>query len=279
MKKIIILGALIAVLLFTMSAGAVDVNSSYGQKLLKAGYTENDIMAVNAIIALTDENVPGFVINKYDELGDWERVLEHYGIDEKDYKKFTNDQRLYKDCIKNIPESVTKEMKDAGWSSAEITNFMNRINISKIDAKYAWNECKKGKSIEELHKEKEKISRQIADLGNKLIWGNFTEKEYRDELQKIAMLDTAEIDSITEKTKLQKQKVINSRIKESGLSDKEIEFCKKNGLTNVMDMCTLKNMSKRHGASFEKLVNAKAKRTDWEKAKEELLGAEKTKME
>ena len=91
---------------------AISADDRYGQQLIKRGYTEQDFAEVDAITALSDESVPAFVIQKYEELGDWKKVREAYGINEIDYENHMKAQAEWQAILDKIPDEFMTAMQE-----------------------------------------------------------------------------------------------------------------------------------------------------------------------
>lgn len=263
MKKIIVF---LLVVLLTISAvtsaTAIYPSDSYEGKMIKQGYTEEDMLNLNAVLYLSEENVKGLILQKYDELKDWKKVREYYGVSEEKYENYMIGEKMHQETLNSIPAYIFDEMEDRGWTQSQINNFVNRGNISKIDWDYAWKECKSGRTIEYVQKESKAVDREKSDLATEFVLGEMSVEEYEARLRAILNKDVVRKTDKTDDKIAQALKEINElreetrqRHKErSGITDEEIEYCKSSGMTNPMDMYQAKSISIGTNVTFEKVV-------------------------
>lgn len=276
-KAILFTMIVIFVLGTTVSVAAIYRNDSYEGKMIKQGYTEEDMLNLNAVLYLSEENVKGLILQKYDELKDWKKVREYYSVDEGKYENYMIGKRMQQETLNSIPSYIFDEMDNAGWTKSEVNDFVNKVNIHQINSEYAWKECKSGGTIDDVVKEKKHVDNERTDLDTEFVYGEMTVQEYESKLTAILgkgivrktdnMIsnEAKEIDGLRRRTR--------QRHKESsGITEEEIKYCESKGITNPMDMYQAKNISKGNKVSFEKVVDSKIKHKDWTKATAEVLG-------
>lgn len=260
----------------TLSVAAIYRDDIYAQQKMKQGYTEEDMLNLDAVLVLSEENVRAFVLQKYDELKDWKKVREYYEVSEEKCENYMIGQRMRQETLNSIPDYIFSEMNDEGWTKSQINDFVNKVNISKINCEYAWKECKSGRKIQDIVQEKKAVDKEKSNLDTEFVRGEMTVQEYETKLKAILGKDVVRktdnmiADAVTETDKLRKN--TRQRHKESsGITDKEIKYCESKGMTNPMDMYQAKNISKGNKVSFEKVVDSKIKHKDWTKATAEVL--------
>jgi len=250
------------------AVAAIYRNDFYTKQRINQGYTEEDMLEVSAVLYLSEENVRAFVLQKYDELKDWKKVREYYGVSEEKYENYMIGEKMRQETLASIPNYIFDEMEDRGWTQSQINNFVNRGNTSKIDWDYAWKECKSGRTIEDVQKERKVVDKEKSDLDTEFVLGEMTVKEYETKLSKILNKDVVRktdnmiADTVAATNDL-REKTRHRHKESSGISDEEIEYCKSQGITNPMDMYQAKNISKGNNVPFETVVQTFVKVNSW----------------
>ncbi len=269
MKKVaVFLVVFMIVLTSAVSTTAIEKYDSYEQKLLKQGYTEEDILNLNAVLFLSEENVRGLILQKYDELKDWKKVREYYGVSEEKYENYMIGKKMQQETLNSIPSYIFEEMEDRGWTRSEISNFVNRGNISEIDWDYAWKECKSGRTIEDVQKERMAVDKEISNLTTDFVWSEMSVQEFETKvgviLGKDVVRKTDNMISDAVAGAVETRERAYQRHKErSGISDEEIEYCKSHGMTNPMDIYQAKYISSGNNVPLENVVHTYLEVGSW----------------
>lgn len=269
-KRIAVILSIILVVATASTVYAISTNDRYGQQLIKLGYTEQDLDEINAVTALSDENVPAFVVQKYKELGDWKKVRAAYGISEYDYEKYKKTQAEWQVILDRIPDEFMTAMQET-MTRQEINYFINRMNIMDIDFDYAWKQYQTGKTTEEIIAEKKEQEDKISELTTAYVMNDMSETEYWKEYSEIKGGDNITISQILMEVKQLRTDVRNRHRKQCGITDEEIKYCEAQGMTNPMDMFQAKYISKGNNISLDKVVASKLKNGDWISATAEVL--------
>lgn len=273
-KKIVFLAALVITILSAVTAFAAKLpNDETDEELEKRGFTLEDRWAISAILVNSDENVISFIIQRYRDLQDWDQVRESYGIDKNTYDNFIDGQRKWQEILDSVPDSVVDGMVNEGWNRREINKFISRMNFMQIDYKYAWEQYKSGKTIDEIVKEKREKEEKMAELDTAYIMNDIPETEYLAAAEKIKG-DIA-ISDILMQVRTLRTEVRNRHRKQSGITEEEINYCESVGMTNPMDMFQAKYISTGNKVPFENVVSAKLKNKDWISATAEVLNIPK----
>lgn len=277
-KKIVFLAALVITILSAVTAFAAKLpNDETDEELEKRGFTLEDRWAISAILVNSDENVISFIIQRYRDLQDWDQVRESYGIDKNTYDNFIDGQRKWQEILDSVPDSVVDGMVNEGWNRREINKFISRMNFMQIDYKYAWEQYKSGKTIDEIVKEKREKEEKMAELDTAYIKNDIPETEYLAAAEKIKG-DIA-ISDILMQVRTLRTEVRNRHRKQSGITEEEIDYCESVGMTNPMDMFQAKYISTGNKVPFENVVSAKLKNKDWISATAEVLNIPKDEYE
>ena len=277
-KKIVFLAALVITILSAVTAFAAKLpNDETDEELEKRGFTLEDRWAISAILVNSDENVISFIIQRYRDLQDWDQVRESYGIDKNTYDNFIDGQRKWQEILDSVPDSVVDGMVNEGWNRREINKFISRMNFMQIDYKYAWEQYKAGKTIDEILKEKREKEEKMAELDTAYIMNDIPETEYLAAAEKIKG-DIA-ISDILMQVRTLRTEVRNRHRKQSGITEEEIDYCESVGMTNPMDMFQAKYISTGNKVPFENVVSAKLKNKDWISATAEVLNIPKDEYE
>lgn len=273
MKKIIVflLVAIFATSAMPLSVTARYRDDSYEGKMIKQGYSEEDMLNLNAVLFLSEENVKGLILQKYDELKDWKKVREYYGVSEERYENYMIGEKMHQETLNSIPGYIFDEMEDRGWTQSQINNFVNRGNTSKIDWDYAWKECKSGRTIEDVQKERMAVDKEKSDLATEFVRGEMSIEEYEIRLRGILNKDvvrktdkTDEMIADAVEKIVEKRENTRKRHKErSGITDEEIEYCKSSGMTNPMDIYQAKIISTGTNVPLEKVVQTYLRVGSW----------------
>lgn len=279
-KKFIFISILIISIISVATVFAAKLpNDSLDNLLDKKGLTTEDRWAVEAILVNSDENVIDFILQKYEELNDWDKVREAYGIDKNVYDSFIEGQRNRQQIIDAIPDSVMSAMVNEGWSRNEISGFINRMNVNGIDCSYAWEQYKSGKTVDEIVKEKNEQNQKLAELDTAYIMNDISETDYWNAVAKIKGDDSTKISEILMQVKTLRTEVRERHRKQSGITDEEIKYCESVGMTNPMDMFQAKYIAVGNKVPFENVVETKLKNVDWISATAEVLNIPKEEYE
>lgn len=269
-KRISVLLSIVLAITTAITVWAVSVDDQIGQNLIRRGYTEEDLAEINAITALSDENVPSFVVQKYESLGDWQKVREAYGITEEEYENYMKAQSEWQAILDRVPDEFMTAMKET-MTRQEINYFINRMNIMGIDFEYAWEQYKSGKTAEEIIAEKKEANNKQSEMDTKYVMGEISTEEYIKAVATITKGDETTIGKILSDVQTLRTEVRNRHRIESGITDEEIAYCEAQGMTNPMDMFQAKYISKGNNVSFDKVVASKLKNVDWITATAEVL--------
>lgn len=269
-KRIAILLSIILVAATALTVFAVSVDNQIGQNLIKKGYTEQDLAEINAIVALSDENIVDYIVQKYKALGDWQKVREYYGIDETKYENYVKAQNEWQAILDRVPDEFMTAMKES-MTRQEINYFINRMNIMDIDFDYAWEQFQSGMTTEEIIAEKKAEKEKIAELDTAYVMSDMTETEYLAAISEIKGDETTTISQILTQVKQLRTDVRERHRIQSGITDEEIAYCEAQGMTNPMDMFRAKYISKGNNIPLENVVASKLRNDDWVSATAEVL--------
>lgn len=269
-KRIAIILSIALVIATAITVFAVSVDDPVGQNLIKKGYTEQDLDEVNAISALSDENVIDYILQKYKALGDWQKVREAYGISETEYENYKKTQAKWQAILDRVPDEFMAAMQE-NMTRQEINYFINRANIMDIDFDYAWEQYQAGKTTEEIILKKKEANDKQSEMDTLYVMGEISTEEYVKSVATITNGDETTISKILSDVQTLRTEVRNRHRIESGITDEEIAYCEAQGITNPMDMFQAKYISKGNNVSLDKVVASKLKNGDWVTAIAEVL--------
>ena len=269
-KRMAILLSIILVIATALTVFAVSVDDQVGQNLIKKGYTEQDLAEINAIVALSDENIVDYIVQKYKVLGNWQKVREAYGIDETKYESYMKAQSEWQAILDKIPDEFMTAMQET-MTRQEINYFINRMNIMDIDFDYAWEQYQAGKTTEEIIADKKAEKEKIAELDTAYVMSEMSETEYWKSLAEIQGGDNATISQVLMQVKQLRTDVRNRHKLQSGITDEEIKYCESQGMTNPMDMFRAKYIANGNKIPLENVVASKLKHSDWIAATADVL--------
>lgn len=269
MRKVtVFLVVFMVVLMSALPTTAINQFDSYEQKMIKQGYTEEDMLNLNAVLYLSEENVKGLILQKYDELKDWKKVREYYGVSEEKYENYMIGEKMRQETLASIPNYIFDEMEDRGWTQSQINNFVNRGNTSKIDWDYAWKECKSGRTIEDVEKERMAVDKEISNLTTDFVWSEMSVQEFETKVEVILGKDVVRktddmiSDTVAEAVKT-RESAYQRHKERSGITDAEIMYCESQGMTNPMDMYQAKSISSGNNVPLENVVHTYLKVGSW----------------
>ncbi len=270
MKKRIAILLSILLVTTTITVFAISADGQIGQNLIKKGYTEQDLAEIDAIVALSDENIVDYIVQKYKVLGDWKKVREAYGISETTYENHMKAQAEWQAILDKIPDEFMTAMRET-MTRQEINYFINRMNIMDIDFNYAWKQYHAGKTPEEILAEKKAEKDKISELTTTYVMSDMSETEYWKAYSEIKGGDDITISQILMEVKQLRTDVRNRHKLQSGITDEEIKYCESQGMTNPMDMFRAKYISKGNKIPLENVVASKLKHSDWTAATADVL--------
>ena len=263
-KKIyaIIIAVLVVASITTITVLAKTIHSDWVEKKIDKGYTETDAYSMMAIMVLSEENVSAFVEQKYKELGDWEKVAEHYNIDLAEFNAFVANQiQVAKDL--EIPDDVYAEMSASGMTDAECKEFARLSHNAQFDIAITWEAKQNGKTINELIKERTALKNAQGQAAADLTFGKITEEEYMAKMQELSPdMPMSEILAFATK---ERKHWMEFRKAASGITDEEIALAQKAGMTDFFAICRMKTAEKISKLTFAEMVHEIQKGADIEK--------------
>lgn len=235
----------------TITVFAKTFRSDWVEQKIDKGYTETDAYSLLAIMVLADENVSAFVEQKYKELGDWEKVAEHYKVDLEEFNIFVGNQiQATKDL--EVPDDIYAEMTASGMTDAECKEFARLSHNAQIDITTTWEAKQNGKTINDLIKERTALKNAQGQVAADLTFGKITEKEYMTKMQELSP-DMPMSEILTFATKERKH-WMEFRKAASGITDEEIALAQKAGMTDFFAICRIKDAEKISKLTFAQMV-------------------------
>ncbi len=253
-KKIYVISIILVIIasLTTITVLAKTFRSDWVERKINNGYSETDAYSMMAIMVLADENVSAFVEQKYEELGDWEKVAKHYNVDLKEFNTFVETQ-IQAAKVLEIPDDIYKEMKASGMNDEECKNFSQSAFNGRIDIEEAWEAKKNGKTINDLMRERKELKDKKAQAATDYTFGLITEEEYTKKMKSLSPdMPMSEIIEFAAKDRREWREL---RIKSSGISEKEILLAEKNGVTDIFEMCRLKDAERLSNKTFSEMLS------------------------
>ena len=252
-KKIyaITIALLVVASITTITVLAKTLHSDWVEKKLEKGYTETDAYSMLAIMALADENVSAFVEQKYKELGDWEKVAEHYNVDLEEFNVFVENQiQAAKDLA--IPDDIYSEMIAAGMTDEECKELARSSHTAQFDIETVWKAKQAGKTVNDLIKERTALKNEQSQAATDLAFGKISEKEYLEKMQKLS--PDMPMSEIIEFAVNERKEWMNFRKAASGISDEEIALAEKAGMTDFFAICRIKDAEKFSKLTFTEMI-------------------------
>ena len=246
----------------TITVFAKTIHFDWIKNKMEKGYSETDAYSIQAIMVLSKENVSAFVEQKYRELNDWEKVAQYYGVDLADFNEFVKNQmQATKDL--EIPDDIYAEMVKSGMTDEECREFARLTHNAQIDIATTWEAKKNGKTIGDLIKERTALKNEQSQAATDLAFGKISEKEYFEKMQTLS--PDMPMSEIIEFAAKEKKEWMNFRKASSGITDEEIAFAEKAGMTDFFEICRIKEIEKISKLTFEEMVAEVQKGVDVDK--------------
>lgn len=273
-RTLIIVMVVIASITTVTVLGKATFKNKTVERKIAQGYSEQDVYSMLSIISLCNEKSMPVIEEKYKELGSWDAVVKYYNINPLDYEmKIKNILEVEKNL--EIPDDIYEEMIDSGMTDEECKEFSISAFNSKIDIRTVWKEKQKGKTVNDLIKERTKFNNEKLQAATDYTFGKISEKEYIKKMQSLSPdMSMTDIIEFADKENKEWKK---HRIKSSGITDKEIELAKKAGMTDVLEMCRLKDAEKFSNIIFSDMVMQVQKGNSVDSVVRKNINAEKVK--
>ena len=235
----------------TITVFAKTLRTDWVESEIKKGYSETDVYSIQAIMVLSEENVPDFVEQKYRELNDWEKVAQYYGVDLEDFNNFIKTQ-VESAKIYEIPDNIYDEMIASGMTNKECREFARLSHNAQMDIATTWEAKKNGKSISDLIKERTELKNAKGKAATDLAFGIITEKEYLEKMQTLS--PDMSMSEILEFAVKERKRWMEFRKAASGITDEEIALAEKAGMTDFFAICRMKDIEKVSKLTFTEMV-------------------------
>lgn len=246
-RYIAVMGTILMVtLLISVSVFAKTLYSAGVSRQMESGCSEEEACSILAIMALSDENVPALIEQKYQQLGDWEATAEYYGID---LERFYDTVKAQK---KEIPDDIYNEMQAAGMTDDECMKFARLTSNAQMDIQTTWEGKKNGKSIDDLIKERTELQNEQLQAASDYAFGGITATDYTEKMKKLS--PDMDISEILEFARTEKRAWMNFRKAASGITDEELDAASKAGVTDFFVACQLKDAEKVSASTFSEML-------------------------
>ncbi len=248
MSVILVVASIATITVFATKA----LRPSWVQSKMGKGFSEDDAYKIMAIVNLSDEDQSKDVEKKFKELGDWNEVAKFYNVELKAFNDFVAMQHQIAADLQ-IPEKVYKEMQKDGMTDEECYRLVMHIRNAGLDIETTWNAMEKGKTLDEIIKENAELKTAQMQAATDFVFGKIDEKEYIKTMHKIDnKMTEKEIYEIAEKERVSWTK---SRRAATGITEDEIRKAKDAGITNVLQMCELKDAEKLSNLDYEDMLS------------------------
>jgi len=250
--------SIISVILIAASIATITVfatkalRPSWVQSKMGKGFSEDDAYKIMAIVELSDEDQSKDIEKKFKELGDWNAVAKFYNVDLKSFNDFVAMQHQIAADLQ-MPEKVYKEMQKAEMTDEECYRLAMHIRNAGLDIETAWKAMEKGKTLDELIKENNELRSAQLQAATDFVFGRIDEKEYIKTIRKLDnKMTEEEIYALAEKERVSWTK---SRKAATGITEEEIVLAQNAGITNVLQMCELKDAEKLCDLSYREMLD------------------------
>ena len=247
----IIISLLLLAIITTTTVLAKTVRTDWVEQKMRKGHSETDTYSIMAVLVLSEENVSSFIEQKYDELGDWDKVAEYYKIDVDEFNNFVAEQIELAEELE-IPDKLYDEMIANGMTNEECRQLAISANNAEFDINTVWEAKKNGKTVNDLIKERTQLKTQKSQTATDYTFGLITEKEYMEKMRSLS--PDMSISEIIKFAAEDRKAWRELRIKGSGISQQEIALAMRNGIMDIFEMCRLKDAEKYSNKSFDEMV-------------------------
>ena len=224
---------------------------SWLQKKMDKGFTEDDAYKIMAMAELSGEKISKRIEKQYKKTNDWAQIAEHYDVD---MEEFNNLVSMKKKWIKELdmPEKIYNEMKAEGMTDDECMSLSEQARNFRIDIKKMWKEIKKGKTTEEIIKEDTKMKNAMLTAAADCVYGKITEKEYIKRAKELdSDMSKEEIIAFLEENKAE---WVRASKESSGITEEEIALAESMGITDIIQLCRIKDREIISDLSFEEML-------------------------
>jgi len=245
---ILIVASIATITVFATKA----LRPSWVQSKMGKGFSEDDAYKIMAIVNLSDEDQSKDVEKKFKELGDWNEVAKFYNVDLKSFNDFVAMQHQVAADLQ-MPEKVYKEMQKDGMTDEECYRLAMHIRNAGLDIETTWNAMEKGKTLDEVIKENADLKTAQMQAATDFAFGKIDEKEYIKTMHKLDnKMTEKEIYELAEKERVS---WTESRKAATGITEEEIALAQSAGITNVLQMCELKDAEKLSNLNYEEMLS------------------------
>ncbi len=245
---ILIVASIATITVFATKA----LKPSWVQSKMGKGFSEDDAYKIMAIVKLSDEDQSKDVEKKFKELGDWNEVAKFYNVDLKPFDDFVAMQHQIAADLQ-MPEKVYKKMQKDGMTDEECYRLAMHIRNAGLDIETTWNAMEKGKTLDEVIKENADLKTAQMQAATDFVFGKIDEKEYIKTMHKLDnKMTEKEIYELAEKERVSWTK---SRKAATGITEEEIAHAKDAGITNILQMCELKDAEKLSELSYKEMLS------------------------
>lgn len=236
------------------------------QYLTGMGYSEEEAYNAFAVFCLAnpENRFVEAIIVRYRNCGDWDEVFRFYHVDRDAVEKHIKDQKYALETSK-IPYDIYQEMVEAGMTDEECQQFAWDVTVvhysyEDINLETAWEAQKKGKTPADLLRERDAIENARANLVGKVATRQITVKECIETMKKDNpdMTMGEIIEFVNSKLKFNEELMIAV----AELTDEERSQAEDIGMTNIFDVCYLKQSCRIFGFSYTELLEEIKNGTD-----------------
>lgn len=235
------------------------LNPTFTKQLKDMNWSKDNINCLDEVLQISREQFPDKIVEAYNRLGDWKAVRVEYGITDEQYSEWKN-QQVEINKILDIPKYIYDEMKKKGYTEFKQKELIFGAHNAQLDIEYVWTEIKKGKTLEDVFVEKEAKEKKDSELLTDFIIGKIDLETYT---KAVSTKNDTGISGVIEYAVNLRKKIVDRHIKESGITNDEINLCREYGMENIMDMCRAKYISKGNKIDLTKVLRAKKDTDDW----------------
>jgi len=255
---------IILIILAVVSATVATVyaktfRNRFAEIIVASGGTTEDSYYIASITKFTDDDY-NTILKKYKESGSWEKVAEYYGIKISDIECDVEYSKIIDKL--EIPDDIYKEMRKSGMTDEECQSLMLNCYSKNYDLKVVWDAMKNGKTLGDLIREDTEQKNKKGQVAADLAFGVISEEEYVKKMQELS--PEMKMSEILEFAAKEKKEWREMRIKGSGISEEEMKFAKEAGMTDIFEVCRIKDAEKISSKNFKEMVELvkKGEKTD-----------------
>ncbi len=170
--------------------------------------------------------------------------------------------------IFEIPQYIYDEMNELDWAKKEQREYIMKMHSHQVDISFAWDMSLEGKTEVEIIELYSECNETREKLLNQYIDGEITIDEYVERYP--FSTDSLSVTEIRKSAEEAKDMMYKRLIENSGLTQDDIDYCKKEGITNIREMAEAKSFAALNKIKISLAITIRKDSKDWQEVSEKL---------